>query len=238
MSKGFNLILIERDADSLQKLVDKLRIMLSTQTIIKTAVLNKFDQDNINKAVADYITLPIKIFVNCKSSKRTEAKKVYDQREIQERKKAILRDTTYHSTDAQLKSIIEAEDQITNFESSTRAEVHFNGKENIDGFVSLVNMFLRAMLMTSKNPCLINVNNVDGTFQNLKMENGQIFYHATIQFKQNFTEMLGKKVTNLKTINVETSYSKITAHDIDPNVANKLGDRTFAYMGLQNIVKI
>ena len=47
-----------------------------------------------------------------------------------------------------IQKIIEEEDQITNFEVSTRAEVHFTGKENIEGYVALVNMFLRTMLST------------------------------------------------------------------------------------------
>jgi hypothetical protein len=102
--------------------------------------------------------------------------------------------------------------------------VHFTGKENIDGYVSLVNMFLRTMLTTSKQPCLINVNNIDGTFKDLKMEDGQIFYHSSMQFKQTFTSMLGKKVKNLQAINVKTSYSAMTSNDIVPNIAFNLGN--------------
>jgi len=65
------------------------------------------------------------------------------------------------TTDDQVREIIAAEDDLEWFETSTRAEVHFNGKENIEGYAALVNTFLRSMLMTSKTPCLINVDNVD-----------------------------------------------------------------------------
>jgi len=51
-------------------------------------------------------------------------------------------------------------------------------------------MFLKSMLMTSKSPCLINVDNIDKKFKDLKMEDGQIFYYATLEFKDKFTNML------------------------------------------------
>ena len=81
---------------------------------------------------------------------------------LEERKKKLMEDPAYHSsTDLQLTELIKAKEEIENFEISTRAEIHFSGQENVEGFASLVNMFLRTMLMTSKNPCLINVDNVD-----------------------------------------------------------------------------
>ena len=94
------------------------------------------------------------------------------------------------TTDAQVKQILAEDDEITNFEISTRAEIHYTGKENIEGYASLVNMFLKSMLMTSKSPCLINVDNIDKKFKDLKMEDGQIFYYATLEFKDKFTNML------------------------------------------------
>lgn len=99
MSKGFNLILIERDSESIKNLVIKLHQMLpESKSIIIQAVLNSFDQDSLNKAVGDYVTLPVKIFVNCKSSKRTQTKKKQDPREIQERREFILRNNTSYLT--------------------------------------------------------------------------------------------------------------------------------------------
>ena len=71
-------------------------------------------------------------------------------------KKAILKESVMTNM-TQVKQIIDEDDDISNFEISTRAEVHYTGKENIEGFASLVNIFLRSMLMTSKHPCLINV---------------------------------------------------------------------------------
>lgn len=76
MSKGFNLILIERDSESIKNLACKLRQMLpQMKVVILQAVLSTFDQDSLLKAVGDYVTLPVKIFVNCKSSKKTQPKK-------------------------------------------------------------------------------------------------------------------------------------------------------------------
>jgi len=38
--------------------------------IIIRIVLSKFDKDSINWAVCKYSTYPVKIFVNCKTSKK------------------------------------------------------------------------------------------------------------------------------------------------------------------------
>jgi short-subunit dehydrogenase len=74
MEKGFNLILIERDGDSLQALEEQLRKLLPERNpIIIRIVLNKFDKDSINWAVCKYSTYPVKIFVNCKTSKKAPA---------------------------------------------------------------------------------------------------------------------------------------------------------------------
>jgi short-subunit dehydrogenase len=72
MSKGFNLILIERDSESISRLEDNLRRLLpdSNQTIVRI-VLDKSDPNSINLAVNKYVNFPVKIFVNCKSSKKT-----------------------------------------------------------------------------------------------------------------------------------------------------------------------
>ena len=61
--------------------------------VIVRCVLNRFDQDTINRAVGDYVTFPVKIFVNCKSSKKTTAKKEQDPKELEERRRAILRES-------------------------------------------------------------------------------------------------------------------------------------------------
>ena len=135
-------------------------------TFIKI-VLNKFDQDSINYAVSKYSTFPVKIFVNCKSSKKVMTKKVEsDPKKLEERKQAILKGSlAMNPNDPEINEILANEDDITNFEVSTSAEIHYTGKENIAGFASLVNIFLRSMLMTSKSPCLINVDNIDQNFR-------------------------------------------------------------------------
>lgn len=86
--------------------------------------------------------------------------------------------------------------------------------------------------MTSKSPCLINVDNVDGSFESEKMEDGQVFYQATLAFKDEFTSLLQSK--NLKTINVMTNYSQMPeGSGISQKAANKLCNNTFAYIGLK-----
>lgn len=70
-----------------------------------------------------------------------------------------------------LKDFLVSDELITNFEISSTAEVHYNGKENIEGYASLLIIFLRSMLLTSKQPCLINVDNIDNAYHaNIKHE--------------------------------------------------------------------
>ena len=157
--------------------------------------------------MADYTTFPVKVFVNCKSSKRSTKAQEVDQKEKEQRQQAMLKETII-TMDTQVNNIINDDLDVQNFEISTKAEVHYNGKENIEGYAALVNMFLRTMLMTSSNPCLINVNNVDKKRRrNGPCEDGQVFYHSTVQFKNSFTTLLGKQVKQLQTINVFCTYN-------------------------------
>ena len=57
-----------------------------------------------------------------------------------------------------------AEDDLgpSKFEIATRAEVQYTVRENIEGYVTLVNAFLRSMCVTAKHPCLINVEDEAG----------------------------------------------------------------------------
>ena len=60
------------------------------------------------------------------------------------------------------KELLETDkESILNFVVASRAEVHFTGKENIEGFASLVNLFMRSMYISSSKPCIVNVDNVE-----------------------------------------------------------------------------
>jgi hypothetical protein len=184
----------------------------NSDSIILRCVLSSFDQDSINQAVGQFITLPVKIFVNCKSSKRIQQKKIMDPKEYEQRRKAILRDSTFQTTDLEVRQIIETEDKLENLEVSTIAEVQYPGKENIEGFVQLVNMFLRTMLITSTKPCLININDQES----LECESeSQIFYYSCLEFKNKFTNLLGDQIEQLKTISVVTSYNRLPDQEIN-----------------------
>ena len=156
-----------------------------------------------------------------------------DPATIEERKKAILKESLLsNANDPVVKEILASEEGIMNFEISTGAEIHYNGKENIEGYASLVNIFLRSMMMTSKSPSIINVDNIDGKFDSAKIEDSRVFYDATIDFKDKFTSNLQKKVKGLKTINVRTNFQNIP-EGIPAKVANKVCQRTFSYLGLK-----
>lgn len=73
----------------------------------------------------------------------------------------------------------------------TREEVYYLGKENIEGYACLVNVFLNSLVTSSPNPALINVDNQDLSSGN-KEQNKQIFYSSTLKFQDTFTLLMSK----------------------------------------------
>ena len=72
-----------------------------------------------------------------------------------------------------------------------REEVYFTGKENIEGYACLMNVFMNSLKNSSDNPVLINVDN-DEHFDENHMQEGQLFYESTIRFKDTFTCLIAK----------------------------------------------
>ena len=75
-SKGFNLILIDRDPQPLNDLENDIKSLMRkslTQPDIIKVTLNKFDYDHLSRALHPTKDLPIKMFINCKNSKRKSA---------------------------------------------------------------------------------------------------------------------------------------------------------------------
>lgn len=54
-----------------------------------------------------HINKPVKIFVNCRSSKKTSQKKEISAEEKEKRKKAILKNSLENINDAEINKIIE-----------------------------------------------------------------------------------------------------------------------------------
>jgi len=96
------------------------------------------------------------------------------------------------------------------------------------------------MLITSKKPCLINVDNTEDNIEKLKMEDGLLFYYSTLQFKDSFTTLLSQKVKSLETINVKTSFRSIAPDGglISISGANRLCGQTFKYIGLRDTIYV
>ena len=150
----------------------------------------------------------------------------------------ITNDQAYNN---KAKEILQSDEEaIKNFVIATRSEVHYTGKENIEGFASLVNMFMRSMFLSSSNPCIINVDNMEDNFEKLNLDEGQLFYYSTIQFKDSFTSLLQKKIKGIKTINVKTSFKTIVADggQISVSTANRLCGETFKYVGLKQEIRV
>lgn len=71
--KGYNLILIERSIQPLNDIQNAIKNK-NLEVDVITIELNKFDEDTLNKALYKTKDLPIKLFINCKNSKRKALK--------------------------------------------------------------------------------------------------------------------------------------------------------------------
>ena len=71
--QGFHLILVEREAQSLNTLQAELKAHFLEEPSITKIVLDKFDVDTFNKQVVQKLKnldAPVKLFINCKNSRR------------------------------------------------------------------------------------------------------------------------------------------------------------------------
>lgn len=93
---------------------------------IHKVVLNKFDQESLSEALQQVKDLPVKLFINCKNSKRKAQTSLRDHGKYTGR-----RDEAREDMDASADEII------------SREEVYFTSKENIEGFACLVNVFIK-----------------------------------------------------------------------------------------------
>ena len=97
----------------------------------------------------------------------------------------------------------------------TREEIFFTGKENIEGFVSLLSYFLPEMVTKEvDNPAVINIDNVDFDEDRDDEEPraGSLFYQAVMNFKDTFTKNLPRHVRNrVHSITVKTDFSNLPA---------------------------
>jgi len=74
---------------------------------VRVVLQKKFDEESINKAVGMHTNKPVKIFVNCRSSKKTSIKKEISAEEKDKRRKAILKNSLENLNDADVNQIIE-----------------------------------------------------------------------------------------------------------------------------------
>ena len=72
-SRGFNLILVERDFNQLQDIEANLKRDSINEIKVTKIVLDKFDQDTLNKQLVkplnEHQNSPVKLFINCKNSR-------------------------------------------------------------------------------------------------------------------------------------------------------------------------
>jgi hypothetical protein len=124
------LILIERDLQPLNDLENTIKEKFAQNKarppIIHKVVLSKFDQESLAERLNVVKDLSVKIIVNCKNSKRKNVRSSSKARKSEE----PIRDDDY--------------DQYAAAESLlSKEEVYFTGKENIEGYACIINVFIR-----------------------------------------------------------------------------------------------
>ena len=114
-----------------------------------------------------------------------------DQEALEKRQAELKQQILIHpESEALSMDIKEIERQlsINQFEVSSKAASKVIIEENIQGFVALVNVFLRAMCLSSKNPSLVNIEDIDLSNDELTNRGSHnLLYQSTIQFNDYFT---------------------------------------------------
>ena len=134
------------------------------------------------------------------------------------------------SDDSNIKDLILNDKVDRDFQNFNQGEHSFCSRENMEGYTSLVNLFLRSICMNSRYPCVINVDDIEDKSQS---KEAQAQYQAQLQFKDSFTTNL-RKIRNIQSINVKVDFSKLPKGGIDRWAARRLCGNTFSYMGLQD----
>ncbi|CDW86984.1 UNKNOWN [Stylonychia lemnae] len=225
-TKGFNLILIERDLMPLNDVEISIKQMLKKNTpqIIKI-VLNKFDQDALSKNLDGTKDLPIKLFINCKNAKRKCTSEGHSNKLIPD-----LNDGNESDDVDEIK-----DPQNTTTDVITREEVYFTGKENIEGLSCLLNIYLGQMIQLSQNPAILNINN-DQDFDEHNIKKGQLFYQASVRFQDTFTTLLQRQMKGaIKTINVKANFKKLKE---DQAQQYQMCEKAFCYLGIKDTISI
>ena len=164
--KGFNLVLVERDQPSLNNLTQNLRFDNShIEPLVTTIVLKKFDMDTFNKQVVNQLKAhknsPVKLFINCKNARRKVAPNEKHSKQQMQNLQANIGESLMLD-----ESVLNEDERYTLRQlwepAITREEIFFTGKENIEGFVSLLGYFLPSMVGKDVDqPALINIDNQD-----------------------------------------------------------------------------
>ncbi|TNV73761.1 hypothetical protein FGO68_gene5604 [Halteria grandinella] len=242
--KGFNLILIDRDMTPLTDIEIALKDKFGKRASsphnpvphipqIYKVVINKFDTDTLTYQLAHVRDLPVKLFFNCKNSKRKAdtkgAHKRYPEDDIP--KKGIQDEGGDFD-------LAQAAEEVCN-----REEIQFTGKENIEGFACLVNVFIRQLSVTFDNVALINVDNhEDDMGDGDQIKQGQLYYQSTVQFQDTFTTLVGKQLrqnrgSKISTINVKVNFKKLK-NNHSYRRQQELCEKTFQYLGLKETLYI
>mmetsp|Transcript_5264 Transcript_5264/g.3986 ORF Transcript_5264/g.3986 Transcript_5264/m.3986 type:complete len:158 (+) Transcript_5264:436-909(+) len=144
----------------------------------------KFDQDFLKQILDPLKDLPVKVFVNCMNSKRSKG---------------------------QLKAGNGAGNEEGLMESQyvvEREEIYYLAKENIEGFVSLVNFFSNQMRQV-ENASLINVDNkIEPQFVPT-LQDGHLVYKSSIMFQDTFTSLIPKYLDKVKSITVKVDIKNL-----------------------------
>ena len=219
------MILIERNMQQLTEVKEQLQGLLPQERspIIVCAALERFDQEYINDEMGKYSREPVKIFVNCKAVRvEQKAHRSGDVSPVMGSRSPLNHNSPMRieeSRDSMRDPRMIDDIHLSKYEVASRTEMQYTVRENIEGYVTLVNIFLPSMCTTSKNPCLINVEDVE---TNLIDPTESLFYSSTVAFNERFTELLSKKHSSLNTLNVRMDFKACKDQAFSKRLLEKL----------------
>ncbi|CDW73879.1 UNKNOWN [Stylonychia lemnae] len=219
--KGFNLILIDRDIEVLMNFEKELKSEFEERKIqICSIELNKFDVDQLRAKLLPLKDLPVKLFVNCKNTKKNAVKH-------QERDNDPLAINSGNVN----QSLMEVQ---TGEELISKEEVYFSTRENIDGYSALASVFLYQMRRDSVNPAVINVDS-DEKINLSKLKRGQLLFLSTLQYQDTFTTLLSRQYKDVATINVKVNFQSLKDN---LTKQKQMCDQTFQYLGVLDTISV
>lgn len=180
---GFNLVLIDRQQSKLDALRIKLLSLGRKETAhgakLEFVEITSFETDSLARKLKKTKSLPVKLFINTKNSRRKTKEMTADD--------------------------LESVSTFTDMAPFGKEEIYFLGKENIEGYSSVLHYYLPALHQV-QNSALLNIDTKLDPSQQKNVKRNMYFLAAQT-FQDSLTTQLGRNDKHLgAAINVKIDF--------------------------------